>query len=847
MKSMLIRLLLPVVLATATSSSQGSTAEVGSTARSIGSPRTLLSIGPTSTPPVLDGVLDDTCWQRTATVSGFLALSGEWAKQQTTVLLAYDKEFLYVACRLNEPLLENLVVHTEQNDQEVLFNDDRMEIFLDTNHDGVSYYHLLVNSKGAHYDEHCRIEEGQISRDVKWNPDLEVKTRADEGFWAIETRIAFAALGDAVPEKGHRWGVNFFRERRTVDLTEGSNLAMTGDGVNRPQEFGDLIFGKNTDLSYSVVSIGNRLDNYTLVANLRNLSDIPIPISATWSIESPQMETATAKVTEQLAARSEKRIRFCPGIAGQKPSWTPRTAIRDLVKATLEISNTETKAVYESREGNIESPLDMDVSLSRFYYTPETAEAQITLTQRSSHADRFEVELRGSLRQGPLWSRTIPCRHGKPDYAMSLDLTKFEWGRYVVSTHLVDAEGKRLSTMDRVFFKMPAGDSRTKLQSAGNTSKAAVRSDGILLLNGKPFFPFSASPPVEVSPLATNSFNTHYWPQEEPTGMETPGAVAFQRVGMPWITRDPERGIATLFPPEVELLRTVGATIERGKADPRLYCWHVQYEAQFPVYRDTTPWTRLNTPEEYRKVSDHIKRIDPDHLTALQLQLLDNIDLMMPYRNSADVIELALPPSYARQMVPHFIGNMKRTRRLLGEGTPFVLWLGSTVPSPRYRTAEEIRCVSYLALLHGAAGIVFHMGHDGLDPTTMARHWSVYPGLYHEIQWVFEKLMTPQDVEAPRVLVSPAGIDHRIHQCNDRIYLVAVNTSPAFIEAQILFPDDNVSMEPVGVPLEHRTVQLERNGFKDTFTAFEPHVYELNYKKSPSRRKVRYRKMFFGG
>ena len=825
MKSVPIGLILLVVVGVCMSSCGVSTVGSESVARSPAMPRTTLSAGPTARAPAIDGVLADACWEEAAMASGFVTYAGKWAVQQTTTLVTYDSEFLYLAFRCNEPTVDKLVVHTEQHDAEALFNDDRIEIFLDTNHDGVSYYHFVVNSKGAHYDAHCRIEDGQIRRDVKWDADVDIKTRADGGAWTIEMRVAFASFGGPEPAAGERWGINFAREQRTIDLTENSNWAMIPDGLNRPREFGDLTFGGNTELSYSVDAVEDRLGHYEIVTTIRNPADEPLSVNVGWPVASPWMTAMTMTVQKQLAPRNEEQFRISPTMGGRLGmSWIPRTAVREVVNTTLEISNADTGTVYESRKADIVTPLPMDVSLSRYYYRPEDAEAKITLTHSLDKAGGFEVEVHGSDQVEPLIAKKIACQPGKRDYAMSVDLTKLDWGRYVVTTHLTDTDGKRVFTTDRVFFKRAP---RETPKALAPVQKASVRSDGLLLLNGKPFFPFSASPPVTVSEMAAASFNTHYWPQEKPTGMETPGAVAFERVGMPWITRDPDGGIVTLFPREEDLLRKVGSRIEQAKSDPRLYCWHIQYEAHFPVYRDTTPRTRLNTPEEYRKVSDHIKRIDPNHLTTLQLQLLDNIELMAPYRDSADIIELALPPSYARRMVPHFIENMKRTRELLGEGKPFVIWLGSTVPSPRYRTAEEIRCVSYLGLMHGAAGFVYHMGHGGLDPTTMARHWSLYQGLFDEIQWVFDKLATTSSVAAPRIVVEPAEIDHRVIVSNGRTYVVAVNTSPAFVEARIVFPDNRINAKRVGVPLENRSLPLDANGFRDTFTAFEPHVYEL--------------------
>ena len=100
---------------------------------------------------------------------------------------------------------------------------------------------------------------------------------------------------------------------------------------------------------------------------------------------------------------------------------------------------------------------------------------------------------------------------------------------------------------------------------------------------------------------------------------------------------------------------------------------------------------------------------------------------------------MACPSSYARQIIPNLVSDVQNIRKDLGPGKPYILWIGSSIPSPDDRTAEQIRAASYLAMMNDTAGIIFHMGHGGIAQK-YTRHWSVYTGLSREVHHLFEIL-----------------------------------------------------------------------------------------------------------
>ncbi len=72
------------------------------------SPQTPIPVAKTSSPPVIDGILDDPVWAQAVKYSGFTTYMPEFNKPasfETSAMITYDGENLYVAfdCRDPEP------------------------------------------------------------------------------------------------------------------------------------------------------------------------------------------------------------------------------------------------------------------------------------------------------------------------------------------------------------------------------------------------------------------------------------------------------------------------------------------------------------------------------------------------------------------------------------------------------------------------------------------------------------------------------------------------------------------------------------------------------------------------
>ncbi len=107
-----------------------------------------------STPPTIDGILDDEAWTGTPLPAGtwlsYNPLYGDKIAQQTTVWVAYDADALYFAFRCDDP--EPSRIKTSVTRRDNIWSDDWVGLSLDALGTGQVSYHLMVNPSGIQLD-----------------------------------------------------------------------------------------------------------------------------------------------------------------------------------------------------------------------------------------------------------------------------------------------------------------------------------------------------------------------------------------------------------------------------------------------------------------------------------------------------------------------------------------------------------------------------------------------------------------------------------------------------------------------------------------------------------------------
>jgi len=158
----------------------------------------------------IDGILDDSEWEESVPSSGFIQQEPRDkspASEKTVVRVIRDDDNLYfgITCYDNEP---DKIVSNEMRRDASLFNNDNIEILLDTFNDKKNCYYFRTNPAGARYDAMISEEGKNVNYD--WNTVWRCSAKKNDTGWTAEIAIPFYAI--RFKEDLDSWGVNFGRE-----------------------------------------------------------------------------------------------------------------------------------------------------------------------------------------------------------------------------------------------------------------------------------------------------------------------------------------------------------------------------------------------------------------------------------------------------------------------------------------------------------------------------------------------------------------------------------------------------------------------------------------------------------
>jgi hypothetical protein len=165
-----------------------------------------------STPPVLDGRLDDGAWAGAPVATAFTQMRptpGADASFSTEVRVLYDDEAVYVGMRLADPSPGEIAAQLGRRDASGIYS-DWAHVLIDSYHDRRTAFRFSVNPRGVqkdvlHYDDY--------SEDLNWDGVWETATAVTEDGWVAEYRIPLSQLRfSPADEDGMVWGINFGRE-----------------------------------------------------------------------------------------------------------------------------------------------------------------------------------------------------------------------------------------------------------------------------------------------------------------------------------------------------------------------------------------------------------------------------------------------------------------------------------------------------------------------------------------------------------------------------------------------------------------------------------------------------------
>ena len=212
----------------------------------------------TSTPPVIDGRLDDEVWQTAAVISDFhqsRPVDHGKPSERSEIYLLYDRNALYIGGRFYETdpsaISASILKHGSG-----LRDDDRLAIVIDPFNTRRSGYRFELNPNGVRVDA---LYENAGGFNLNWDGIWEGTSVIDDKGWTTEIKIPFKTL--SFDPNNDTWGFNFGRAIRRLgeeDAWVSRNRSYNPGIVGLVTGFSDIDQGLGLDIVPGLSSVHSR-------------------------------------------------------------------------------------------------------------------------------------------------------------------------------------------------------------------------------------------------------------------------------------------------------------------------------------------------------------------------------------------------------------------------------------------------------------------------------------------------------------------------------------------------------------------------------------------------------------
>jgi len=210
-------------------------------------PAKIIFAGRAETPPVIDGVLDEQCWNQAELRDDFTdPFFGRDVSRRTAIRFLYDDENLYMGlqCEWSDgdafarqlARIEKEYGPVERGiapSWERFANYCSVELFLDPGASLANYYQIMLNAAGQIFGNYKAIESIGFSLKPRFEAII------TDGGWRAELALRIKDIPGASLKPGDEWGLNVCRN----DEAPYSLWKLVGERYREPKAFGRLIIG----------------------------------------------------------------------------------------------------------------------------------------------------------------------------------------------------------------------------------------------------------------------------------------------------------------------------------------------------------------------------------------------------------------------------------------------------------------------------------------------------------------------------------------------------------------------------------------------------------------------------
>lgn len=199
-----------------------------------------------TTAPVIDGDVTDQAWANVPWTDDFIDIEGSKRPEpyfKTRCKMIWDKDNLYIAAVVKDT---DVWAYVKKHD-EVVFQDNDFEVFIDPLNTAQQYFELEVNAINTMWDlllskayrnggSGLNSWESGVKSAVKVQGTLNNPSDKDQG-WTVEMAIPISSMGlKSAPVNGDFWRINFSRVQWETNKAKGKYVKKTdASGKNLPE------------------------------------------------------------------------------------------------------------------------------------------------------------------------------------------------------------------------------------------------------------------------------------------------------------------------------------------------------------------------------------------------------------------------------------------------------------------------------------------------------------------------------------------------------------------------------------------------------------------------------------
>ncbi len=766
-----------------------------------------------SEPPAIDGRLDDLCWEKVPART--LVSEAEFF---TTFRVACDRTYLYVAFDAAEP--EKDLLQQARVGKGMM--SDMVQVILQDGVCGSFLYRFTVGSTGEYFADWPAM-------DHPFYPDWRAARAVGSKGYSVEMAIPLACINFGLPlytyypkartflPTGVSIRANFLRRRQRRYLQQWSwrgfrdaygrmlNKIVTRMVVAPVYRVYDpAIFGKLVCIKPADKQISCRLDGAVQLGTNRIVfqgkPNSPSAVPYVWVRPVKPIEGSLLQPHWSSMLPDRKGYRIELNSPGEN----------DLFIRWVTSSGTIVQTHYLSV--NVISPLTM--CLDRNYYTSERR-ARVVLGYRGGDIQDAELVLGDLL--NPLVKRTVKVEKLRTMGQVKVDLPieSLEPGDYQVNVRYQGPDGRWKALKSVILRKRHAHKGEVK-----------IRSDGFLLIDGKPFFPFGAYfGGTNYEDASECGFNTVI--------LWNSGISAKDREK--FYTDAAKDGHIRIIDTHLGLYGGIQEIEPNCSKMAKVIIKDRTRQALMGYYLVDEPeylHKPMLTSGRLRSIDRFIKTLDPYHLTVISNGIPD-----VEYRSRNtpsynDAVDINIIQAYGD--CAYVARRMEQGRLAKREGRRAWFWtaIRTLVPVKGFGSTspQQLWANIHVAINHGSRGIIL------FDWKRCSRGLpDICPEFTSKIASHLKRI-SPIIFARPfrhAVYVDDPNIDWSARVDGKNIFIIAVNTM--WKSKKVRFALKDVQINNIEVVNEDRNLRAEKKNqqtvFADSFAPLAVHIYKINSNK----------------